>query len=79
MGSYEVGSIVRVIDHVTEDRYNIATVKLIEPDEQFPDIFYMYLVANDMALNDKYDPRIGNFWDIRTMNSPYVSLISPPV
>lgn len=76
---YEIGSIVRVLDQVTEDRYVMATVKMLEQDPEFPEYIYLYLVANEEYLNDKYDPRIGNYWDIRTANSPYVTLISPPV
>lgn len=76
---YEIGSIVRVLDDVTEDRFTIATIKLIEPDEEIPGVHYMYLVANNPALNVNTDPRIGLYWTLYPVTSPYVTLVSPPV
>lgn len=70
------GDIVRVLDQIDLESTVIATVKGIEEDDEFRGLFYLYLVANNETLNNKFEPKIGYYWDIITNNSPYITLLS---
>ena len=59
---FYIGDIVEVLDEIDCETKTIATIKLIEQDEDFNNIFYLYLIANEEALNVNIDQRIGNYW-----------------
>lgn len=69
------GDIIQVLDRIDLETKTIATIKAIEQDHEIEGLFYLYLVANETALNDKYESKVGNYWDIITNISPYVKLL----
>lgn len=79
MNIFYLGDIVSVIDKIDTTIFNIATVKFIEKDNEFKDLFWLYLVANEETLNDKFDPNVGEYWQIIESNSPYIEIISRAV
>lgn len=79
MGSniYYPGDIVYVLDNIDCQTRTMATVKGIEEDEEISGIFYLYLVAVEESLNDKYEDKIGCwYWEIMASNSPYITILS---
>ena len=70
------GDIVEILDCIDLESKTIATVKGIEQDDEFEGLFFLYLVANNHALNDKYEEKIGYYWDIIENISPYITLLS---
>jgi hypothetical protein len=79
MCEYQVGDIVEVFDKIDPENQPtvIATVKYIEPDNEFKDLYWIYLIANEDALNvTDIHPVIGPYWAIFEHCNPYVKLIS---
>lgn len=73
---YYPGDIVYVLDNIDCQTRIMATVKGIEEDEEISGIFYLYLVAVEESLNDKYEDKIGWYWEIMASNSPYITILS---
>jgi hypothetical protein len=73
-----VGTIVSVRDRIADDVLVTATIRLVEQDNEFPDLFWYYLVANEEVLNDKLDNRIGMYWEILENASNRISVVSMP-
>lgn len=75
---FQIGDIIEVADNIDPENQptTIATVKYIESDDIFPDIYFLYLIANEEVLNTKIDNKIGYYWDITTHNSPFIRLLS---
>ena len=42
-----VGTIVKIKDRVCDDVSVLATVKFVEPDNDFPNLYWYYFVANE--------------------------------
>lgn len=76
---FYIGDIVEVLDEIDCETKTIATIKLIEQDENFNNIFYLYLIANEEALNVNINQRIGNYWKIISSTSEYITLLSHAV
>lgn len=70
------GDVIRVLDRIDGESTITATVKYIEEDDEIEGIFYLYLVANEESLNDKFDEKIGYFWTIIESSSPYITIVS---
>lgn len=73
---YHVGDIVEVIDKIDPDFSNIATIKYIEPDNEYPELNWLYLVANEEVLNINLYPSIGQYWTVMEDSSNYIVFIS---
>lgn len=73
---FQIGDIVEVADKLDTDIKVTATVKYIEKDDEIPDLYWLYLVSNDISMNINFDSRIGNFWDMSANTSDYIRLIS---
>ena len=69
--------IIEVLDLVDYTVTYKGTIKMIEPDDEIPDLRYLYVRANDESLNIHNDPRIGNYWDIVRANDERIISISP--
>jgi len=78
---YNVGDIVEVFDKIDPEnqRTVIATIKRIEPDNDIKGLYWLYLVANEEALNCNIHPLVGNFWEIREHCNAYIKLLSHAV
>lgn len=51
------GKRVRILDRIQlYDKYN-GVIKYIEPDNEIPELLWLYIIADDEHLNDKVDPR----------------------
>ena len=73
----KVGDIIEVLDLVDYTVTYKGTIKMIEPDDEIPELWYLYVRANDESLNIHNDPRIGNYWDIVRTNDGRIINISP--
>lgn len=73
---FQIGDIVEIIDKIDTSISSIATVKLIEPDNEIPNLFWIYLMANEEVLNSNMHPIIGYYWDMIPSNSEYIKLLS---
>lgn len=72
-----LGDVVEVLDHIDLESRIIATVRGIEEDDEIEGLFYLYLVANETFLNDKYEEKLGvYYWDIVPNTSPYINILS---
>lgn len=79
MCKYEIGDIVEVADNIDPENQAtvIATVKLIEQDNEIPELYWLYLVANEEVLNcTDVHPVIGPYWAIREDTNKYIRLLS---
>lgn len=70
--SFNIGDVVIILDRIDLESKITAVVRLIEADEYFDDVYYLYLAAEDDSLNDKFDPRVGNYWDLIVSSSEYI-------
>lgn len=61
---YKVGDCVLLTDLVDPDIAEMGTIKFIEEDNEIQDLYWIYIRANKEELNDKFDDKIGNFYDI---------------
>lgn len=75
---YPKGSIVNIIDRIDPLYKTVCTIKEIEQDDQDTSLFFYYLVANNDELNNKSDPRIGNFFDYLEHCNPRIEFVSSP-
>ena len=74
---YYIGDIVQVLDHIDLETLTTAVIKMIEPDEEDENLFWLYLSANNEILNNKYESKYGfAYWDIINSNSEYITLLS---
>lgn len=73
---FQIGDIVEVADKIDTDIITTATIKHIEQDTEIPELFWLYLIANEEILNTNIHPIIGYFWEIVSSNSEYIRLIS---
>ena len=73
----KVGDIIEIMDNVDYSITTKGTIRLIEPDDEIPDLWYLYVRANDESLNIQLDPRIGNYWTITRANDEPIVSISP--
>ena len=75
---FQVGDIVEVADKIDPENQptTIATIKRVEPDNSFADLYWLYLLANEEVLNTKLDPNIGYYWEILPDNCPFIRLLS---
>ena len=78
MCQYQIGDIVEVADKIDPENLptTVATVKYIEKDDDFVDLYWLYLVANEEVFNTNIHPLIGYYWEIAPDNCPYVRLLS---
>ena len=77
---FDVGDIVSIADKIDPDIKTIATIKYIEPDDEFPNLNWLYLIANEEVLNDTdIHPVIGPYWRIIEDCSPCITLLSKAV
>lgn len=79
--NYNIGDIVEVFDKIDPENQStvIATIKYIEPDNEIKNLYWLYLVANEEALNTNIDPKVGSFWVIREHCNPFIKLINHAV
>lgn len=73
----KVGDIIEIMDDIDYSITTKGTIRLIEPDDEIPDLWYLYVRANDESLNAQFDPRIGNYWTITRANDEHIVSISP--
>ena len=73
----KVGDIIEVLDLVDYTVTYKGTIKMIEPDDEIPELCYLYVRANDESLNIQNDPRIGSYWTIVRTNDERIISISP--
>jgi len=73
----KVGDIIEVLDLVDYTVTYKGTIKMIEPDDEIPELRYLYVRANDESLNIQNDPRIGSYWTIVRTNDERIINISP--
>ena len=73
----KVGDIIEIMDDIDYSITTKGTIRLIEPDDEIPDLWYLYVRANDESLNNQFDPRIGNYWTITRVNDEHIVSISP--
>ena len=73
-----VGTIVKIKDRVCDDVSVLATVKFVEPDNDFPNLYWYYFVANEEVLNDKLDNRFGLYYEILEYCSNRIEVVSEP-
>lgn len=76
INNYNIGDVVSLKDKICPDILSHATIKYIEPDDENDQLFWLYLVANDSILNDKYDSRFNTlYWEIVASTDPDLELI----
>ena len=51
------GTICTLIDDIDNSLDTTCTIKLVEQDSEYPEIFYYYLIANDEKKNIHNDSR----------------------
>lgn len=73
-----IGSIIYIMDQIDPDIKTYGTIRLVEQDNDIPDLQWYYVMANDEMLNVQFDPRIGNYWRIIENTSEYIISIQPP-
>ena len=73
-----VGTIVRIKDRICDDVFVTATIKLVEQDNEIPDLFWYYFIANEEVLNDKLDNRIGLYFDILESTNNRIEVLGKP-
>lgn len=75
---FKTGDIVEIADKIdpVNQPTTVATIKYIEPDNEIPNLFWLYLIANEELLNTNMHPTFGYYWIIIENNSDYIRLIS---
>ena len=75
---FQIGDIVEIADEIDPENQptEIATVKYIEQDDDFPELFWIYLVANEEVLNINSHPAFGFYWKVVPESYDYMRLIS---
>ena len=70
--NFYVGQKIRVIDDITYDA-NICTILLIEPDETYAGLVWLYLKSEYAEDNDNYEPKLNcNIYKIIPADAPYI-------
>ena len=72
-----IGTICNLVDRVDPTEGTMCTVRFIERDEEDPDLYYYYLMANSDEKNIYNDPRFGRYFAFVEYNNPYLLLIAP--
>ena len=73
----KVGDIIEVLDLVDYTVTYKGNIKMIEQYDEIPELWYLYIRANDESLNTQNDPRIGSYWTIVRTNDGRIINISP--
>ena len=73
----KVGDIIDILDLVDYTITHKGTIRMIEPCEDIPDLYWIYIRANEEELNTNYDDRIGSYWTIVTNQDDHIVSISP--
>ena len=75
---FQIGDIVEIADEIDPENQptEIATVKYIERDNDFQDLFWIYLIANEDILNINSHEAFGFYWKIVPEHYDYMRLIS---
>ena len=73
----KVGDIIEILDLVDYTITHKGTIRMIEPCEDIPDLYWIYIRANEEELNANYDDRIGSYWTIVTNQGDHIVSISP--
>lgn len=73
-----VGTIVNLIDRVDPTTGTVCTIRYVEQDNEFPGLYFYYLSANNDELNTKFDPKIGNFFEMSSNNDEHLIFLSAP-
>lgn len=78
LSQFQIGDIVEVADKIDPENQPtvIATVKYVEPDNEFVGLYWLYLVANEEVLNTNTHPTLGYYWEIVEDSSDYIRLLS---
>lgn len=61
---YNIGDVVKITDKIDEEVSYAGTVRLIEKDEDIPELYWLYIRANNEELNIYVDPRIGEYFTL---------------
>ena len=72
-----IGDIIEIIDNIDYSIITTGTIRMIEPDNEDPELKWFYIRANDDRLNIQFDPRIGNYWRIIENKSEFIKFIKP--
>ncbi len=73
--TFHLGDIVLIKDQISPEYGDYGIIKMIEPDEEMDFLTWLYITADTEILNDKYDPRIGNYFTLIESHSPYIELV----
>lgn len=58
------GDIIEIIDDIDYSITHQGTIRLIELDNENPELQWLYIRANEESMNTQFDPRIGTYWRI---------------
>ena len=70
---YKVGDQVIVVDLVDDTKYQEGKVVFVELDDEYA-VVWIYILADNPALNNEYDARFGNYWVVRESDSKHLYL-----
>lgn len=71
----QIGTRVGIIDEIDPTLITSGTVRYIEVDDEFPDLYFIYVRADHEELNVNTDPKINTtFWKIIDLASEYLIL-----
>lgn len=75
---FQIGDIIEVADKIDPENQPtvISTIKYIEPDNEIPGLFWLYLLANEEVLNTNMHHAFGYYWEIVPDSCPYIRRIS---
>lgn len=73
----KVGDIIEVLDLIDYSIKHKGTIRMIERCEDIPELYWLYIRANDESLNIQYDSRIGSYWTIITNQDDHIISIKP--
>ena len=73
---YAVGDTVALYDKVNEGEYHNGVIKYIEKDTHIPELYWIYIRANEEELNDKMDPRFSyKYWQLVENTSQFLTKV----
>lgn len=75
---FQIGDIIEVADRIDPENQPtvLATIKGIEPDNEIPGLFWLYLLANEEVLNTNVHPTLGCYWTLVEDTNDYIRLLS---
>jgi hypothetical protein len=74
---YFIGEMVGIIRPDDDEKADFGTVKFVEKDDEI-DMYWLYIVANDMNLNQQTDPKLKSpFWRIIENTNPNLFKAEP--